>query len=356
MKILFLASAYHRAEAFSSVCNSLEALCHTVTYYPIYMKVFEAGQAAAAGKQMDEPSANRLGLPVVWDETIKLAASHDLVIVWKAEALTPDVISAISSVSRTVYYSWDDPYQLEVDKNSHSRAMACHVIASCCEKSAKEYVRGTTKKSLWLPPGYDPKVHYEECKPEVDVCFIGTNTYCRAIYGRPPEGDPPFDRRDLVNAALKVTDKVELWGRGSEPLGWIHPDHGDPTFKPYYKGYIKFEEARKAFSRARICVNSHVRRNGYKYFNERTFQIMGCSRAQLIDNNPGTEEVLGSRFSSSHSVAFTYDTIGEFQDELREILKERAWDVPYVTGKMAFEFSKEYTWDKFCQKLVGAAL
>lgn len=343
MKILFLASAYTRQEAFASVCNAFEALGHAVTYYPLYMRTHDYTEEVRKGIQADELTIKRIAMPKMWDEILRLAAVHDLALVWKAEMLPISVLQTVSELVRTVYYSWDDPYQAEVDPTAIGRAVTCHVSATCCEATAARYTLAKGK-GVWVPVGYDPAVHFDEAPPEVDVCFIATNTYCKEIYAK--VATPPFDRRDLVRAVLEVTKSVELWGRGDDVLGWLHKDHGDPSFAPYFKGFIKFEEARKAFSRARICVNSHVRRTGRKYFNERTFQILGCRRAQLIDRNPGTEEILGS-------AVMTYDSVAELKDGVKRLLE----DAPARHQMVAwgYKLAEKYTWQDFCTRILEAA-
>lgn len=342
MKLLFVASAFHRAEAFASVCKSLERFGCDVMYYPIYMRLFELGEK----HKKDNPNATEKDIAAmahvsIYKEVADKAREHDAVFFWKAENISTRIVAAISQVTRTIYYSWDDPFQIEVDNTAIVRGSSCHVTATCCAKSADNYLKAGASRSIWLPPGYDPEIHYESQKPEVDVCFIATNTYCKPAYGK---GDtPPFDRRDIIKAVLKVTNKVELWGRGDEPLGWFHPTYGDPDFKQYYKGFIGFDKAREAFSRAKICLNSHVRRTGYKYFNERTFQILGCKRLEVIDGNPGTEEVLGN-------VVKIYNTVDEIPQIIENALKD---DVQREEiAQRGYELSREYTWDKFAERIV----
>lgn len=346
MRILYVASAYTKEEAFLSVCNSLERMGHSVDYLPVHMESIMFGRDILGVKDDSrDREAKIAGVEKLNALVIEKSKQADLVIFWKGELLRVTTIAEVSRNTNTIYYVWDDPYEIEINKDSLLKGSSCRVVASCCAKSTARYF---SDKTLWLPPGFDPSVHYEDGKPEVDVCFIGTNTYCRELYG---EGiDAPFDRRDLVQAALEVTEKVELWGRGNEPLGWLHPVHGDPSFAPYFKGFIKFNESRKAYSRAKVIVNSHVRRNGYKYVNERTLQILGCGRAQLIDNNPGTSEVL------SRDCTILYDSLGEFKSKLKDLIGSMSYETTWrEMGKSALEASKDFTWDVFCQKLLEAA-
>lgn len=344
MKILYIASAFHRAEAFASVCKAFEKLGHTVTYYPIYMRISDLrDQITKSGSIIKDINAEVIS--VIKDEVYQQACNHDMALFWKAEALDPITIKNCGTVCKTVYYSWDDPYQLEVDSGAMRRAAACHLAASCCEISAHRYLMAGADKAIWLPAGYDPEVHYEDGNPEIDVVFVATNTYCKEIYG-----NQVFDRRDIIRAVLQVTKNIELWGRGDEVLGWTHPVHGDPSFAPYYKGWVKFEEARKVFSRARVCLNSHVRRSGYKYLNERTFQIMGCNRLLMIDNNPGTEQLLGQ-------TAIPYSSINELQNKLHRILNpdyQTSLDIEKIKQAMT-EHAKNFTWDRFAERLTEAA-
>lgn len=351
MKIAFVASAYHKAEAFASVIKSFEKLGHTVSYYPIYQKSFDLGVAANPELKVDS-EIKKAGLPQMYKEILALARESDMMLIWKAESVHPKIIGSCSQLTKTVYYSWDDPYQMELDEYALSRPIQCHVAFSCCAKSATMYEVQGCRRALWLPPGYDPEIHYEDGDPEVDVCFVATNTYCKEIYG-----DKCFDRRDLVRAVLEVTKKVELYGPGDQPLGWLHPKHGDPSFAPYHKGFIPFKDSRKAFSRARLCISSHVRRNGRKYLNERTFQIMGCKRALVVDDNPGHDAVFGSRYDSNTSPkCYTYKSVAELKDVVKQALSKtkegRGYITPKSIGLAGYEFSKEYTWDRFCEKIL----
>ena len=355
MKIAFVASAYHKAEAFASVIKSFERLGHTVTYYPVYQKAFDLGTAECtkSGKKgLSDHEIKLAGLPQMYKDIYVLAKECDMMLIWKAESVHPEVIRRCSQMTKTVYYSWDDPYQLELDEYALSRPQSCHVAFSCCERTAHMYEAHGCRKGLWLPPGYDPEIHYEDGDPEVDVCFVSTNTYCKEIYG-----DKCFDRRDLVRAVLEVTKKVELYGPGDTPLGWTHSKHGDPSFKPYHKGFIPFKDSRKAFSRARLCISSHVRRNGRKYFNERTFQVMGCKRALVVDDNPGHDEVFGSRLDSSKGIScYTYTSVEDLKNVVRNALGQTKEGPGLITpksvGLAGYALSKEYTWDKFCEKIL----
>ncbi len=355
MKIAFVASAYTKAEAFASVIKSFERLGHKVYYYPVYQKSFDIGTQECAKTRktgLNDHEIKQAGLPQMYNEIFALATKCDMMLIWKAENVHPEIVRRCSQVTKTVYYSWDDPYQLELDEYALSRPAACHVAFSWCAKTARIYEATGAKKGLWLPPGYDPEVHYEDGDPEVDVCFVATNTYCKEIYG-----DKCFDRRDLVRAILDVTKSVELYGQGTEPLGWLHPQHGDPSFAPYYKGFIQFAESRKAYSRAKLCISSHVRRSGQKYFNERTFQVIGCKRALVVDDNPGHDDMFGSRLDSSiFPRCYTYKSVNELKDVVKKALSATKEGPGFVTpksvGQAAYGFSKEYTWDRFCEKIL----
>jgi glycosyltransferase involved in cell wall biosynthesis len=342
MKMLFVASAFHRAEAFASVCKSLERLGCELTYYPIYMRLFQLSEELKKGNpKMTEKELGTQAHLSMFKELAILAKEHESIFFWKAENVDPKIIGGISRIARTIYYSWDDPFQIEVDPGAILRGALCHVTATCCEKSAGMYQQAGARKAIWLPPGYDPEVHFEAGTPTADVCFVATNTYCKQAYGKVE--NPPFDRRDIIHAVQKVTDLIELWGRGDEPLGWFHPTCGDPSFKKYYKGFIQFDKAREAFSRAKICLNSHVRRCGYKYFNERTFQILGCKRVELIDNNPGTLDVLGNS-------VVAYNTVDEIPSIIERLLKNDGERL--ALAEKGYELSKEYTWDRFAERIV----
>jgi spore maturation protein CgeB len=343
MRLLYVASAFHRAEGFGSVCNAMERLGIELTYYPIYMRLSDFRDEIKKGKLLKtDAEIAAYTHKLLYNELLMKVSDHDAVFFWKAENIDNRIIEKVSKMVPTAFYSWDDPYQIELDKTELKRGSACHITATCCKASANEYAKAGARRALWLPPGYDPEIHYDTgVEPKADVCFIATNTYCKEAYGKVQ--NPPFDRREIVRAIQKVTNNIELWGRGDEPLGWTHPTYGDPSFKKYYKGFIPFSDSRNAFCNSKICINSHVRRNGYSYFNERTFQIMGCKRPMLIDNNPGTIDVLGS-------TALTYNKVEEIPLLIEELLKsdEKRKDL----AQRAYELSKGFTWDKFCETIL----
>ena len=70
---------------------------------------------------------------------------------------------------------------------------------------------------------------------------------------------------------------------------------------------------------------------------------MGCKRVQLIDDNPGTRDILPP------AVDLTYGSIPELKTKLAGALGNK-WC--RTNQEMAYSFSKDYTWDKFCEKIL----
>jgi hypothetical protein len=166
------------------------------------------------------------------------------------------------------------------------------------EAMLKEYdrvytcLRPTPEGMIWLPTGWDPKVHYQRVvgEPSFDVVFLGTATPRKAEF-----------LRAVPNKQLVIFGNG--WGL-NEPA--------------YLEDYCQI------LSKARISINIHRDEIG---LNRRFFESMACTFT-LTDLVPGVEEILGHDLA--RSVAFStptelYELVVYFLDSSHAEERQQLW-------------------------------
>lgn len=179
-----------------------------------------------------------------------------------------------------IFYCWDDPFWSDCRTNDFI-FQHLDVVFTCCNKSINYYKLNGCNNSYYLPPGFDPEVHHpilEYPKYDTDVSIVCTNLYNDEIH----EGRT-INRQKLLQEII-VDSTINLKIYGPEFLREIFPDH--------YQHLIDFNDTHKIFSRSKININTHVRRDGDMYINERTCQILGSGGLLLVDETNGLNKIL----------------------------------------------------------------
>lgn len=205
------------------------------------------------------------------------------IVLWWCFLYDRHVFSKITSETNTmnIFYSWDDPYRIESLVNDHVYEMM-DVCYTCCDHSKSFYEINGCKNVYYAAPGFDPSVHYPDEVPdpkyECDISIVCTN-----LYDKTNHTGFNVNRKILLDEIYKQAD-IKLHVYGSSFLAELYPE--------CYKGFIPFDKTYKVFSNSKICLNTHVRRNGGKYINERTCQIMGSGGLLLIDDINRLDELM----------------------------------------------------------------
>ena len=339
MKLLLIGS-YHLAEGFKGFTDALERKGYEIEFIGLsavfnelsYVEDFNEKVAAVNLKVMN----------------IVNNINPDIILLWKGEYLTSETLHSWKKKGiKIVFYSWDDPFyitQEEYSKNIRKQVSYIDYVFTCCEGVIPLYKSLGFKNVSLMWPGFDPSVHHPisevSDRYKSDISFVATNTY-------DPRFSPmtKFPRIDMVKKLLDFD--IKLWGQGEDAYGWLG-QYGDPGLKPYYQGYIPFNESRYVFSGSKINLSSHVMW-GNKYFNERTFQILGCQGLLFMDRVPGAETV----FQENKHVVF-YDSLENLYNKCKYYLGNPE-EGKEIANSGYEEVLKNHTWDHrveiFCNRI-----
>lgn len=228
-----------------------------------------------------------------------------------------------------IAYSWDDPYRLE-NKTLNPIYKHIDISFTCCGKSIDYYKMSGCKEVHYLPPGFDKNIHHPDFENkfqkeyECDISIVCTNLYDF-------DDGLHINRRKMLDEIVKCEDiKFHLYG--PEKFRILYPDN--------YKGYIDFNDSYKVFNHSRININTHVRKNGKMYVNERTCQILGSRGLLYIDGINDIESVF-----NIHTECVIINE-NNYIEQIRDILHN--YDLYETVKTNGYNKSlKHYTWDIF---------
>ncbi len=145
--------------------------------------------------------------------------------------------------------------------------------------------------------------------------------------------DQYFNRKELIDKLLNETEfNIHIYG--PESLKLTYPDN--------YKGFVKYDNLNEVYNKSRINLCTHVCHTKSKYINERTILILGSGSLLLVDPVKNLDQLI----TDKECVYFNRDNIIE---KITHILSN--YD-QYESIKIAgYEKSKEYTWDKWAEKI-----
>jgi len=304
MKIFMCVDAFHAEEGYGIIKRGFEALGHEVYFYGVMFHMAETFKDSK-DKQAD----------INMDVIKKMKEfKTDIFLCKISHTIDPVTIEIINSFGiTTCYYSNDDPHLLLTNKNIGQLVTKFQHIFTCCEGSIESYYKKIGCNAHYWLTSIDPEMYYKDIDVtyDCDIAFLATNIYPKEVFKH-----TQFQRKDIINKLLdnEITN-IKLYGVGQEWFGWLSKFNSDAEkFKPYYQGFIKHEEAKKAYSNAKICLNSHVN-PGKKYLNERTFEIMACGSLELCDNTGNLEEL----FDINNEIVL-YNSLDELVEKIKYYL------------------------------------
>lgn len=242
-------------------------------------------------------------------------------------------------------YSWDDPHHIDINPDAIEFSKRCQWTGSCCSGSVEYLLNEGVVNVHWVLPGFSPRYHYYEYSPDYlcDISFVATNIYDPREYPH-----VMASRATMVRLATKYTNSIKIYGRGEGHMGWLDKTWSDPEIKDLYRGWIDYNDAHLVFSNTLINLNSHVRPDGYKYLNERVFQILGCKGFMLCDKVSGIEEIFDIGIAGEIEV---YTSINDFEDKVAFYLKNRDY-ASKIAERGYKKVMDNYTWDHFVDRLL----
>jgi hypothetical protein len=318
-------------EGFQGAMKSLNKLYdYEIDFFPLFT-YWKHHTNEDSLKYLVEFAKGNLKNELIYDTCVKTSKSQPDIILWWYFPLSPDQLKKIKTALNVlhIFYSWDDPFRLEsLQKNMIYGLM--DICYTCCERSISFYKENGCTNVYYAHPGYDPEIHHpaKDDRYQCDISIICTN-----LYENTNQSGFNINRRKLLDLIYKNQDiKLHVWG----------PDFLQEIYPKAYKGYITFNESHKVFSNSKISLNTHVRRNGMKYINERTCQILGSGGLLLIDDINGIDELM-DRYKECVIINET-DPVGQ----IKYILKNYS---NYLSIKKAgLELAQQkFTWDTWAQ-------
>jgi len=285
MKLLLI-GYYHLAEGFLGAMDALRNIFkYEIEFFPFseYADIYNINIVIESLQK--HITRNPINMT---PNTLYIKGKQPDIILWWNFNISYDNFIGIKNTSRAIniFYSWDDPFQTEnvSDKKIFAEF---DVIYTCCRKSIEFYKSCGCTNVYYAKPGFDKLVHcplidqFTSNEYDCDISIVCTNLYDTNIHlGK------TLNRRTLIDSI--ISDKtITLKIYGPQYIKDIYPDN--------YAGFIKFTESHKIFSRSRINICTHVRKNGFMYINERVCQILGSGGLLYIDDVPGLDNILNKK-------------------------------------------------------------
>ncbi len=232
---------------------------------------------------------------------------YDAVLFWNPKnEINPQIMKWVSSQTKTIYWTIDDP---DWQEGGAGHRRACDIAFTCCMDSARAYVKEGQPAYLMYPPvNVNPSYYNWGVNPEwqCDVGFMASNCYTK-------ETHPHIlaSRADMVRVAMEVADCTMVFGYWDDRAGgWGRA--GGLTDKTMFGGWVKDQDIPRMTRSATINLNSHVRPQGSRYYNDRVMQTLGTGGFMLCDRIPDIQ----ADFKEGDHLALWGDL-----DELREKIK-----------------------------------
>jgi hypothetical protein len=272
---------HHLSDGFLGVANAFKNIGYTVSFFPLLSY-----------------HNDNLSQELIVDELTKLANGEEFnyrystvasgnksnVILWWYFNIDESFIRETKSGTDSIhiFYSWDDPYRLE-NEDLNPKYKHLDICFTCCAKSTKYYTMSGCPNAYYLAPGFDPNIHKPSTE-EVEKYSCDVSIVCTNLYDFDDENH--INRKKFLNKIVE-DGSIKLYIYGPEYLKELYPDQ--------YRGFISFKDSHKVFSHSKINLNTHIRKNGNMYINERTNQILGSKGLLYIDGINGLEHILDIR-------------------------------------------------------------
>lgn len=278
MSKITIVGYHHLQDGFLGASKAFEQLGYVVDFFPLLSYKSDGLDEDTIKKDLIGAINGHLNNVRY---STKVTEYESFVVLWWNFNVTEDFVKTVKESTKSalhIFYSWDDPYSIEKAGSLNRKFSYIDICFTCCAKSVDYYLLSGAKRAYYLPPGFDKNVHkYEkDDRFECDVSIVCTNLY-------------DFDDKKHINRKKFLDDiindgTIDLHIYGNELFKDIYPDH--------YKGFINFKNSNKVFSNSKININTHIRKNGNMYINERTCQILGSRGLLYIDDINGLDNVI----------------------------------------------------------------
>lgn len=322
MKKILLVSYYGFNDSLKYAKDSLEKLGYILENYPLFKYAYDTHDKLE-------------NYPEHFCEQI--SEINPDIILWWFIGIPEQNIAHVRNKFPNIYaimFSWDDPY-IWSEKSSQisEKAKYFDLVVSCCEETVPEYINHGSKKAIFCPPGYDPSINYPISISNEDyICDI--SICCTNLYKSDETyPDQYVNRKHLIDKLISV-EKFNIHIYGPECLKILYPKQ--------YKGFIKYSDLNEIYNKSKINLCTHVCHSKSKYLNERTILILGSGSLLMVDPVKNLQELI----NPDECVYFDKDKIVE---QIEEILNN--YERYNVVKSKGYEKSKEYTWDKWAQKI-----
>ena len=206
--------------------------------------------------------------------------TYDMVFLWNPKReITPDIVASVAKRTFTVYSTVDDP-QNEPYGNPIRRE--CHAAVTCCADSRDKYrAEGQPAELAYPPYNMMPGAYTWMPNPpewKCDVGLLAGNCYTMKQW-------PTMyaSRADMARRMIAEGFDFKAFGWWDErKCGWAGT--GEMQDKTYYGAWVPPEDNTRLFARMAVNLNSHVRPEASRYYNERMFHSMGAGTFTLTDH------------------------------------------------------------------------
>lgn len=331
---VLLIGYYHLADGFKGAMDSLtQNTGGTVEFFPLSAYGDSYGENRFI--YLDKFIKRQLKSTEICIGTIYNPRSKIDLILWWNFNIEYDNLSKIKKNSKDIihsFYSWDDPYWTELCQSNKNFELI-DVAMTCCADSIEFYERNGCQNVVYAMPGFDKNIHHPTEQNEEYDCDV--SIVCTNLYNTNNEGK-------CINRYKFLRDIIK---DGSIDLRVYGPEKLSSYFPKNYAGFVSFEDSHKIFARSRINICTHIR-NGSKYINERTCQILGSRGLLYISDQKDLDQLLDT---NRHCVIINEQ---DHVNQIKQILNN--YESFEIIKQQGYEHAVNHmTWDEWSKSLLN---
>ncbi|KKN96889.1 hypothetical protein LCGC14_0165330 [marine sediment metagenome] len=210
---------------------------------------------------------------------------YDAVLFWNPKREMPlNIVQWVTTQVPTVYWTVDDPNYEEAGSPVRR---ACSATLTCCQDSVDRYEKEGQPAALAYPPvnvkagAYDLMTY--DPAWACDVSFMAGNAYRMSEFPK-----MYADRPTIADRLIREGFDFMAFGHWDQKSGgWGRK--GIAFDKAHYGGFVHPDSNTLFYRTCAINLNSHVRPDGLRYYNERLIHCLGSGGFMLCDKVNGIE-------------------------------------------------------------------
>ena len=266
--------------------------------------------------------ASQIGIAQMNLEIVKFAASYDLVIFCKANAVTPLTIAECSRITKTLWFMMDAKIHLDMDKTyfDMARVSGFNIVTT---KEVFDALNDAGIQNLHhIIQGVDPKQFHpvEGIEKKYDVVFIGQKTE---------------KREKIINDILAAGMSTKCYG-----LGWS-------AISALWNEGVYGEDFNIACAEGRILLAINNTDSDQDSFSDRILRYMATKGCVVTEYSKGLENYFGL----GKEVMWPSE-LNSFVEIIKYFLNH-----PTLIEKTAENgyqrVLRDYTWDKVSEKIIN---